>query len=81
MLTKIKLFHQIKKFYKIYGNKLNSDFVHKLSDITTDNLFDVLFDINEILKVNSYSFYDEAYELDAWLNKLQAQIINFREKH
>lgn len=79
MLTKIKLFHQIKKFYKIYGEKLGSDFIHKLSDITTDNLYDVLFDINEILEVNSYSFYDEAYDLDAWLNKLSTQIQNFRE--
>lgn len=82
MLKKIHLFHQIRKFYKIYGSELGSNFITKLSDITTDNLFDVLFDINEVLETNSQCFYEEAYELDAWLNKLKAQINNYREaKH
>ena len=79
MLTKIKLFHQIKKFYKIYGDLLDSDFIHKLADITPNNLYDVQFDINEVLEANALCFYKEAYELDAWLNKLNKDIQNFRE--
>lgn len=80
MLKKIHLFHQIKKFYKTYGEVVNSNFINKLSDITNDNLFDVLFDINEVLEANALCFYEEAYALDTWLNKLQTQIINFRER-
>ena len=78
MLTKIKLFYQIRKFYKIYGTELGSNFINTLSDITNNNLHDVLFDINEVLKANSTCFFREAYELDVWLNKLKAQIKAYR---
>ena len=80
MLKKIHLFHQIRKFYKTFGEVVNSNFITKLSDITEDNLFDVLFDINEVLDANSQCFYEEAYAMDAWLNKLQAKITAYREK-
>ena len=74
MLKKIQLFPKIRKFYKIFGSEIGSNFIIKLSDITKDNLSDVLFDINEILKANSTCFCEEAYELDIWLNKLNAKI-------
>ena len=77
MLTKIKLFYQIRKFYKIYGD---DNFIKSISDMTADNLHDVLFDINELQTVNSYHFGEEAYRLDAWLCKLQRQINDFCEK-
>lgn len=79
MLKKIKLFHQIKKFYKLFGEELGSDFIHHLADLTTDNLSDVLFDINEMLTANTYCWNAEAYTLDAWLNKLRIQVENFRK--
>lgn len=78
MLTKIKLYYQIRKFYKMFGTELGSNFITKLSDITNDNLFDVLFDINEVLDANANCFYEEAYAIDVWLNKLQSQITDFR---
>lgn len=73
---------QIQKFYKIFGEVLDRQpFTVKFSDIKSDDfLFDVLFDINEVLEANSQCFYEEAYEMDAWLNKLQSQIISRREK-
>jgi hypothetical protein len=78
MLKKIYLFHQIRQFYKTYGSELGSNFIHKVSDITNDNLFDVLFDINEVLE----AYADCFCETDVWLNKLKAQINDFREpKH
>lgn len=79
MLNKIKLFYQIKKFYKIYGEELGSDFIDDLSDITDDNLWSVQFDINEVLDAYKYCFYEKAYEIDGWLRKLDKDIQNFRE--
>lgn len=70
MLTKIRLFVQIRKFYKLFGAEVGSSFINKLSDVTTDNVYDVLFDINEIRGVCE----------DAWLDKLQNQILHFCSK-
>ncbi len=71
MLTKIKLFYQIRKFYNIFGDEVGHNFITKLSDVTTDNLYDVLFDINEAL--SEYRGYEDL-PLYVWLNKLQKQI-------
>ena len=67
MLTKLYLFYQIRKFYKIFGEVLNSHFINKLSDITHDNLYDVLFDINEVI-------YDCCCDDNTWLEVLYAKI-------
>lgn len=67
MLTKIRLFVQIRKFYKLFGEEVGSSFINKLSDVTTDNVYDVLFDINEIREVCE----------DPWLDQLQNQIMHF----
>lgn len=72
MLTKIRLFFQIRKFYKIFGFAVGESFITKLSDMTADNVYDVLFDLNEVL-----DDYDD--EMTDWLNKLQCQIINYKE--
>lgn len=77
MLTKIKLFFKIRKFYKIYGDE---NFITSISDVTADNLHDVLFDINEALQANAYCFYEEAYEMDAWFKKLQDQINDYCDR-
>lgn len=71
MLKKLSLYHSIKKFYAVFGSELGSDFIHNLSDITDDNLHDVLFDLNEVI--------DEDYP-DRWLIKLQTRIINYLER-
>lgn len=67
MLTKIHLFVQIRKFYKLFGEEVGASFINKLSDMTTDNVYDVLFDINEIREVCE----------DDWLDQLQNQILHF----
>lgn len=72
MLTKIILFYQIRKFYKIFGEVVGSNFITKLSDMTADNVYSVLFDLNEVLD-------DYNDQMTAWLNKLQCQIINYKE--
>jgi hypothetical protein len=71
MLTKIRLFMQIRKFYKIFGSEVGASFITKLSDMTTDNVYDVLFDINEIREVS---------DDDAWLDQLQNQLFHFCDK-
>lgn len=70
MLTKIRLFMQIRKFYKLFGSEVGTSFINKLSDVTTDNVYDVLFDINEIREVCE----------DVWLDQLQNQILHFCSK-
>ena len=80
MLTKIHLFYQIRKFYNIFGEYLGSNFITKLSDMTADNVHDVLFDINEALSTTETCFYPDIYTLDAWLIKLRTKIINFCER-
>lgn len=66
-MKNLLLYIRIRKFYKIYGDILGSDFINKLSDMTYDNLYDVLFDLNEILEG-----YDDHTE--HWLYKLYARI-------
>lgn len=73
MLTKIILFYQIRKFYNIFGEEVGDNFITKLSDITSNNLNDVLFDINEV-------YYEDANPMTAWLDKLRAKIYNYIEK-
>ena len=70
MLTKIRLFYQIRKFYQIFGSVIGANFITKLSDMTTDNVHDVLFDIYEVI-----DDYDD--DMTEWLNKLQSQIIGY----
>lgn len=73
MLTKIRLFYQIRKFYKIFGSVVGGNFINKLSDMTAENVHDVLFDINEV----SDDYNDE---MTAWLCKLQHQILDYCDK-
>ena len=69
-MKKILLYVQIRKFYKIFDSEVGASFINKLSDMTTDNVYDVLFDINEIREICE----------DAWLDKLQNQLFHFCEK-
>ena len=71
MLTKIRLFHQIRKFYNVFGTEVGPSFINKLSDMTTDNVYDVLFDINEIREMS---------DADPWLDQLQNQLFHFCDK-
>lgn len=66
MFTKIRLFHRIRKFYKTFGY---ANFTAKLSDMTKDNLTDVLFDINEVLE----------WQYDEWLVDLYNDIQTYLE--
>jgi hypothetical protein len=69
MFSKIILFYQIKKFYKIFEGK---NFITKLSDMTTDNVMSVTFDINEVL--DGYVGY-ETLPLYSWLIKLERRCL------
>ena len=77
MYTKIRLFHQIRKFYLMFGSVVGVNFITKLSDMTADNVHDVLFDINEVL--NDFH-YDDTYGTSAWLIKLEHQILDYCDK-
>ncbi len=76
-MTKILLYIKIRKFYKIFGEILNSNFITKLSDMTYDNLNDVVYDINEILC--GYD-NDETDEMYIWLDKLCDEVAWFRNR-
>ena len=79
-MSKIKLYFSIKKFYNTFAEEVGSNFITKLSDMTDDNVMSVIFDINEVLEANANCFCEEVYEMDAWLNKLQSQIVGYCEK-
>ena len=70
-MNKILLYFKIRKFYNIFGKELGGDFITKLSDMTADNVYDVLFDINEVR-----GGYDED-EMMTYLNKLDTSIRKF----
>ena len=70
MFKKIRLFYQIHKFYKAFGSVVGGNFITKLSDMTAENVHDVLFDINEVA--------DD--DMTAWLGKLQHQILDYCDK-
>jgi hypothetical protein len=50
-----------------------------VSDITNDNLCDVLFDIHEVLYANQF-LGEKGDEIDIWLNKLDKKIRKFCNK-
>lgn len=81
IIKKLQLKKSIKKFYKTFGEMLNrAPFTIKLRDLKSyDFLHDIQFDINEILEANSNCFYEESYDLDVWLNKLNNQINTLKE--
>lgn len=70
-MRKLILFIQIQQFYKIFGEIVGANFITKLSDLTANNVYDVLFDIQEVL--DSYG-YD-----DVWLTKLFNKVAKFRD--
>jgi hypothetical protein len=70
-MLKLVLFFKIHKFYNTFGEVVGSNFITKLSDMTVDNLFDVMFDINEVVEG-----YDHEDTED--LEMLYAQIHEFR---
>ena len=73
MFKKIALFFSIKRFYKIFGEYIGSNFITKLSDMTYDNLNDVVYDLNEAL-----DGYDD--EMCRWLNKLLDEVAKHRDR-
>ena len=70
-MRKLMLYIQIRKFYKTYGVLLGSDFIHKLSDLTSDNLFDVMFDINEVIEGYNYEDTKDLEMLYAKIHKFR----------
>lgn len=72
IIKKLQLYFSIKKFYKIFGEEVGSNFITKLSDITDDNLFSVGFDINEVLQ--GYQGY-ENLPMYSWLTKLERRCL------
>ena len=74
IIKKLQLYFNIKKFYKIFGEVVNSNFITKLSDMTDDNVMSVVFDINEVLE--GYD-HNETDEMCIWLTKLSDKITKF----
>lgn len=75
MLNKIILFFQIRKFYKLFGSEVGNSFINKVSDMTADNVHDVIFDVDQICCYYELE-YDE-YKMTAWLYSLRRKVINF----
>ena len=72
MLNKIILFFSIKKFYKTFADIVGANFITKLSDMTTDNVVSVTFDINEVLEAAQH--FGGSTEM-AWLRKLERRCL------
>ena len=77
MLNKLCLLIRIKKFYKTFGSEIGTDHITKWSDMTIDNVRDVLFDINEVR--DGYELEYDEYEMTAYLNKLYNRVYNYCE--
>ena len=75
MLIKIILFFQLKAFYKTFADVVGSNFITKLSDMTTDNVVSVTFDINEVLTASKYLGGNIN---TAWLTKLERRCLQYR---
>lgn len=71
-MNKILLYIKIRKFYKDFRYYVGKPFITKLSDMTSNNLYDVLFDIDEVR--NGYELEYDEDEMMVYLNKLYAQI-------
>lgn len=77
MLQTLKLFHDIKRFYKIFGDEISSDPHIKLRDLKShDFLLGVKFDIYEALGFSAYTFNEPTYSMDIWLTKIINHINN-----
>jgi hypothetical protein len=70
-IIKVQLYFKIQKFYKIFGEAVGENFITELSDMTSNNLYDVQFDIREVID----GYGDDT---DKWIRKLYAQIHKFR---
>lgn len=71
MLKRLVLCHKITKFYKIFGEAL--DIIPcrtHMSDLTTDYLLGVKFDVAEALEAQANIFDEKLYPLDIWLQDL-----------
>ena len=77
-MNKILLFFKIRGFYKLFAAEVGKNFITKLSDMTADNVHDVLFDISEVR--DGYELEYDEYGMTAYLNKLYAQISDFCDK-
>lgn len=67
-MFKFILFFQIRKFYNIFAEEVGSNFITKFSDMTTDNVMSVIFDINEIFE--AYRGFEDV-PMYKWLIKLE----------
>lgn len=72
MLIKIILFFSIKKFYNIFAEEVGNNFITRFSDMTTDNVMSVIFDINEVL--HSYEGFEDV-PMYHWLIKLERRCL------
>lgn len=79
MYRKVQLFKRINKFYSIFGSEVGESFIHSLSDMTNDNLYDVLFDINEAIKAQEWGFYQDTNKHTKWLKALYNDIVEYRQ--
>ena len=71
MYNKMKLFIKIRNFYNTFGDELGANPCAKWSDMTKDNVNDVLFDINEAM-----GCWDG---MDKWLKTLANEIHTYCE--
>ena len=81
-MLKMQLAHQINRFYKQFAEVLDRPFHAKARYLKHEGfLLDVQYDVQEILKSREVCFYEEAYQMDAWLNKLNDNITTFRKEY
>lgn len=77
-MNKILLYFEIRKFYNIFSEEVGECFITKLSDMTEDNVHDVLFDLNEVHGI--YEVDCGVDDMEAWLVSLENSIIEFCNK-
>ena len=83
IIQKLQLKKHLKRFYKTFGAELHrAPFTIKLRDFNSyDFLHDIQFDVLQALEAYEDHFYEEAYSLSSWLNKLYNTLENAKEKY
>jgi hypothetical protein len=76
LLMKTILYFKIHKFYKSFHFVVGDNHITNIFKMTANNVYDVLFDINEVLD-GYYAFDTEEDEWTMWLKTLKHQISKF----
>ena len=75
-MLKIKLVHEVNRFYKIFGEAFDMPNTRlKLRDLKNEwAIIETPYYVQQALEANADCFDEDAYEMDRWLNALDREL-------